>query len=88
MCRLIKNTRRYGMGNPGERRLKRAHSLFIDDLKVYHENHRRLDVVNEMIVQASPDTGACYGVSKWAEIVFERGKMIKGEGLQVLQERM
>ena len=39
VCRLIKNTRRYGMGNPGERRRKRAHSLFIDDLKVYHENH-------------------------------------------------
>ena len=45
-------------------------------------------MVNEMIVQASHDTGACYGVSKCAEIVFERGKMIKGEGLPVLQERM
>ena len=47
-----------------------------------------MEVVNEMIVQASHDTGACYGVSKCAEIVFERGKMIKGEGLPVLQERM
>ena len=45
-------------------------------------------MVNEMIVQASHDIGACYGVSKCAEIVFERGKMIKGEGLPVLQERM
>ena len=27
-------------------------------------------------------------VSKCAEIVFEHGKMVKGEGLQVLQERM
>ena len=27
-------------------------------------------------------------MAKWAEIIFERGKMIKGEGLQVLQERM
>ena len=32
--------------------------------------------------------GACYGVSKCAEIVFEHGKMVKGELLQVLQERM
>ena len=47
-----------------------------------------MEVVNEMIVQASHDTGECYGVSKRAEIVFERGKMIKGEGLQVLQGRM
>ena len=88
VCTLIKNTRRYRMGKPGERRLKRTHSFFTDDLKVYQENHKRLEVVNEMIVQGSHDTGACYGVSKCAEIVFKRGKMIKGEGLPVLQERM
>ena len=41
-----------------------------------------------MIVQASHDTGACYGVSKCAEVVLERGKMVRGEGLQVLEERM
>ena len=41
-----------------------------------------------MIVQASNDTGACYGVVKRAEIVFEREKIVKGEGLQVLHERM
>ena len=44
--------------------------------------------MNEIIVQASHDTGACYGVAKCAEIVFERGKMVRGEGLQVLEERM
>ena len=55
--------------------------MFIDDLKDNQENHKRLEVVNEMIVQASHDTGACYGASKCAKIVFERGKMIKGEGL-------
>ena len=88
MCKLIKNTRGYRMGKPGERRLKHTHSLFIDDLKVYPENLKRLEVVNTMIVQARSDTGACYGVSKYAEIVFERGKMIKGEGLPVLQKRM
>ena len=41
-----------------------------------------------MVVQASYDTGACYGVAKCAEIVFKRRKMVKGEGLQVLKERM
>ena len=49
---------------------------------------RDLDNVNEVIVQASHDTGACYGVSKCAEIVFERGKMVREEGLEVLEERM
>ena len=41
-----------------------------------------------MIVKASIDTGACYGVKKCAEVVFRRGKMIKGEGLTVLEEKM
>ena len=44
--------------------------------------------VNETIVQASHDTGACYGVAKCAEIIFEKGKIVRGEELQVLQERM
>ena len=41
-----------------------------------------LRVFNEVIVQASHDTG----VLKCAEIVFEHGKMVKGEGLEVLEE--
>ena len=43
---------------------------------------------NKIIVQASHDTGACYGVAKCAEIAFEHGKMVRGEGLKVLEERM
>ena len=76
------------MGEPGNRVVKRTHSLFVDDLKVYQESHQALKIVNEIIVQASHDTGACYGVSKCAEIIFKNGKMVKGEGLQVLEERM
>ena len=41
-----------------------------------------------MIVGASKDTEACYGVNKCAEIDFKNGKMMKGEGLVVLEERM
>ena len=48
-------------------------------MKVYQESHEMLKDVNEVIVQASRDTGACYGVSKCAEIVFERGQMVRGE---------
>ena len=44
--------------------------------------------VSEIIVQASHNTRACYGVSKYAEIMFEHGKMVTGKGLQVLEERM
>ena len=41
-----------------------------------------------MMVKASMDTGACYGVKKYAEIVFRKSKMIKGEVLAVLEEKM
>ena len=76
------------MGEPGNRIVKRTHSLFVGDLKVYQESHNVLKNVNEIIVQASHSTGACYGVLKCAEIIFERGKMVLGEGPQVLEERM
>ena len=79
VCVLLQRSKGYRMGEPGNRNVKRTHSLFVDDLKVYQESHKALKNVNEMIVQASHDTGACYGVSKCAEIVFERGKMVKGK---------
>ena len=67
---LMEGSDGYKMGKGGERRVKRTHSLFIDDLKIYQETHQKLQIVNEMIVKASMDTGACYGVRKCAEIVF------------------
>ena len=76
------------MREPGNRIVHRTNSLFVDDMKQYQESHKTLKDMNEIIVQASHDTGACYGVSKCAEIVFEHGKMTKGEGLQVLEERV
>ena len=47
------------MGEPGKRDVSRTHSLFVDDLKVYQESHSLLKEINEVIVQASLDTGAC-----------------------------
>ena len=76
------------MGPPGSKDVSRTHKLFVDDLKVYQEIHEILRDVNEVIVQASHDTGACYRASKCAEITFERGKMVRGEGLEVLEGRM
>ena len=85
---LLEETDGYKMGQKDEERVKRTHSLFIDDLKTYQENQQKLEIANETIVKASMDTGACYGVKKCAEIVFKKGKMIKGEGLTVLEEKM
>ena len=88
IAKLLDQSKGYRMGEPGKRDVSRKHSLFVDDLNVYQESHNLLKEINKVIVQASSDTGACYGVSKCAEIVFEHGKIVKGEGLQVLQERM
>ena len=57
---LIEETDGYTVGQRDKERVKRKHSLFIDDLKIYQESHRKLEVVNEMILKASIDTGACY----------------------------
>ena len=48
------------MSPPENRDASRTHDLFVDDLKVYQESHEILRDVNEVIVQASHDTGACY----------------------------
>ena len=88
IAKRLEQSKGFRMGEPGKRDVSRTHSLLVDDLKAYQKSHNLLKEINEVIVQASLDTGACYGVSKCAEIVFEHGKMVKGEGLQVLQGRM
>ena len=88
VCRLLQWSWGYRMGPPGGRDVSQMHSLFLNDLKVYQESHEILKEVNEAIIQASHNTGACYGISKCAEIIFKHGKMIKGEGSEVLEERM
>ena len=65
----------------------KAHSLFIDDLEVYQQNHQKLQVANEINVKASTDTSSCYGV-KCVEVVYNAAKMKKGKGLTVLEEKM
>ena len=86
VCQLLQQGRGYRMDPSGNRDVSRTHSLFVDDLKVYQESHEILRDVNKVIVQASHDNGVCYGVEKCAEIVFKCGKMVKEEGLEVLEK--
>ena len=60
----------------------------MDDLKRYQESHNVLRNLNDIIIQAGHNTVACYGMSKCVKIIFEHDKMMRGEGLQVLEERM
>ena len=68
---LLEETDGYKMGPLGNRIIKRTHNLFIGDLKTYQQNHQKLKMGNEILRQASMDTGAIYGVKKCAEIVFK-----------------
>ena len=83
---LMEQSDGYMMGPPVNRNLTRTHSLFISGLKVYQQNHEKLKMLNETTVKASQDTGACYEVKKCAEIVFDRRRMVKAEGLDVLTD--
>ena len=76
------------MGEPGNKSVSQRHSLFVDDLKQCQESYKVFKDVIEIIVQVSNGTGSCYGVSKYAEIVFKHWKMARGERLLVLDKRM
>ena len=41
---LIEETDGYTMGQRSDEKLKRAHLLFVDDLKIYQENHLKLEL--------------------------------------------
>ena len=43
---LTEETDGYTMGQRDKERVKRTQSLFINDLKIYQESHRKLEVVN------------------------------------------
>ena len=46
-------------------------------------NEKELQETNMIVTGISQDTGMTFGVSKCAEVVYKRGKMTKGEGLQI-----
>ena len=85
---LLEESDGYKMGPPGRRETKRTHSLFIDDLKIYQASHQKLKEMHELLVQASTDTGAAYGVKKCAEAMFKKGKMVKEEGFEIIGDKM
>ena len=80
---LIESSKGYRMGPPGARIVNKTHSLFLDDLKIYQETEEQLEVVNKILVQASGDTGARYGVKKCCKAVFRQGKLTETEGLTI-----
>ena len=56
------------------RKTKCMHSLFINDPKMYQENHETLKGANGISVKLAVTLDTLYRVNKCAEIVFLRGK--------------
>ena len=73
----------YQLGPRNNRGPKVTHFYFIDDLKVVESSEIDLQETNRIVTEISQDTGMTFGVSKCEEVVYKRGKMIKGEGLQI-----
>ena len=46
-------------------------------------SEKELQETNMIVIGISQDNGLTFGVSKCAEVVYKRRKIIKGEGLQV-----
>ena len=44
---LVEGSDGYKMGKGGVRVVKRTHSFFIDDFKIYQETHQKLQIVNK-----------------------------------------
>ena len=65
VCKLLQQSKGYRMGAPGNWSISRTHSLLIEDMKQYQESHEIIKEVNQIIVQASLDTEASYGVAKF-----------------------
>ena len=61
---LLEESDGYKMGPPDKKKIKRTHNLFIDDLKTYQQNHQKLKMANEILVQVSMNTGVIYSVKK------------------------
>jgi hypothetical protein len=73
----------YMMGEQNLRNTKINRFYFIDDLKVVQGSEADLQRANSIIGKVSTAMGMKFGVNKCAEIVYKRGKMVKGEGLEL-----
>ena len=66
---LLEETNGYRIGRLEQLSIEITHCLFIDELKVYQQDQQRLQVANEIIVEASINIGACYRVKNCAAVV-------------------
>jgi hypothetical protein len=80
---LLEKMPGYMMGEQNLRNTKINRFYFIDDLKIVQGSEADLQRANSLIGKVSTAMGMKFGISKCAEIVYRRGKMVKAEGLEL-----
>ena len=76
------------MGRRNQRDTKVNRLYYIDDLKILHSSEADLQRANEIVGKVSKDIGMRFGVNKCAEIVYRRGQMQKGVGLELVEGKV
>ena len=64
--------------------VKVNHLLFMDDLKVFGKNEKKIDSLIRTVEVFSCDIGMEIGINKCGVTLIKRGKLSKAEGLKLL----
>ena len=65
-----------------ESKEKTNHFLFMDDLKLYSQSEKGLDLLVQTVCVFSEDIGMEFGIEKCAMLVTEKGKIVKSVGIK------
>ena len=66
-----------------ESKEKINHLLFMDDLKLYSQIEKRLDLLVQTVCVFSEDIGMEFGIEKCAMLVMEKGNIVKSVGIEL-----
>ena len=70
----------------GKDRSKINYLLFMDDLKLYAKNAKKLDSLVQKVKIYSEDMSMKFGIQKCAVVEMKRGKMLQREGIELFDE--
>ena len=64
------------------------HLLFMDDLKLYGKSEKQVDTLLNTVRVFSQDIGMQFGINKCAVLVLKRGKVVRSEGIEMLNNQV
>ena len=64
------------------------HLLYMDDLKLYAKNDQEIDALTNTVRIFSTDINMKFGFQKCAKVTINKGKMVKGDGIPILDKEI